>query len=253
MDWIFSPEAWIALLTLSVLEIVLGIDNLVFVTILADRLPEERRSPARRIGLALAMGTRILLLLTLVWVMGLTRTLFSITEHAFSGRDLILAAGGMFLLWKATIEIHDKLEGDEDAEGGGGRAVSLLGVVTQIALLDIVFSIDSVVTAIGMADHLAVMILAIVISVCVMILSADALGRFVSRHPTVRMLALSFLLLIGMSLIADGMGLHIPKGYVYFAMGFSVFVEMLNLRIRTSRKEPVKLRVPTNVHSGWRL
>jgi predicted tellurium resistance membrane protein TerC len=253
MDWIFSPGAWIALLTLSILEIVLGIDNLVFVTILADRLPEARRSRARRVGLALAMGTRILLLLTLAWVMGLTRPLFSLAGHAFSGRDLILAGGGMFLLWKATLEIHDKLEGDEDEERPGRKAVTMLAVVTQIALLDIVFSLDSVITAIGMADHLAVMILAIVLSVCVMMLSADAIGRFVSRHPTVRMLALSFLLLIGMSLVGEGMGFHIPKGYIYFAMGFSVFVEMLNLRIRTSRKEPVKLRAPTNVHAGWRL
>jgi predicted tellurium resistance membrane protein TerC len=253
MDWIFSPEAWIALVTLTVLEIVLGIDNIVFITILADRLPEERQSPARRIGLALAMGTRILLLLTLAWVMGLIQPLFSIAGHAFSGRDLILAGGGLFLLWKATIEIHDKLEGDEEGGRRTGVAVTLLGVVTQIALLDIVFSLDSVITAIGMAEHLAVMILAIVIAVGVMMLSADAIGHFVSRHPTVRMLALSFLLLIGMSLVAEGMGLHIPKGYIYFAMGFSVFVEMLNLRIRTSRRGPVRLRAPTNVHTGWRL
>ena len=248
MDWIFLPEAWIALATLTVLEVVLGIDNIVFITILADRLPEERQSRARRVGLALAMGSRILLLSSLAWIMGLTQPLFELLDRTFAGRDLILLFGGMFLLWKATREIHDKLEGEEEGRGEGGVAVTFAGVLTQIALLDIVFSLDSVITAVGMADDLAVMVIAVMLAVAVMMISADAIGNFVGRHPTVKMLALSFLLLIGMSLVADGMGLHIPKGYIYFAMGFSIFVEMVNLRLRASRKGPVELRgPPTNV------
>jgi predicted tellurium resistance membrane protein TerC len=247
MAWITSPEAWIALATLTVLEIVLGIDNVVFISILSDRLPEHQRRRARRVGLAMAMGSRILLLASLAWIMGLVQPLFQIMGHPFSGRDLILIGGGLFLLWKATREIHDKLEGDEGEAGVGRSAVTFGSVVAQIAVLDIVFSLDSVITAVGMADDLVVMILAIVVAVGIMMLSADAVGGFVSRHPTVKMLALSFLLLIGMALVADGMGLHIPKGYIYFAMGFSVFVEMLNLRLRTPRREPVHLRGPTNV------
>jgi predicted tellurium resistance membrane protein TerC len=247
MAWITSPEAWIALATLTVLEIVLGIDNVVFISILSDRLPENQRRRARRLGLAMAMGSRILLLASLAWIMGLVQPLFQIRGHPFSGRDLILLGGGLFLLWKATREIHDKLEGDEHEAGVGRAAASLGSVVAQIAVLDIVFSLDSVITAVGMADDLVVMILAIIVAVGVMMLSADAVGGFVSRHPTVKMLALSFLLLIGMALVADGMGLHIPKGYIYFAMGFSVFVEMLNLRLRTPHKAPVHLRGPTNV------
>lgn len=238
MDWIYTPEAWIALATLTVLEIVLGIDNIIFITILADRLPEERKSRARRIGLALAMGTRILLLLFLAAIMGLTRPLFELLDHGFSGRDLILIFGGLFLLWKATHEIHDKLEGEGERTGEAGVVVTFAGVITQIALLDIVFSLDSVITAVGMADDLPVMVIAVVLSVVVMMVSADTIGDFVGRHPTLKMLALSFLLLIGMALVADGVGLHIPKGYIYFAMGFSIFVEVLNLRFRASRRRP---------------
>ena len=250
MDWISTPEAWIALATLTVLEIVLGIDNIIFITILADRLPEERQSRARRIGLALAMGTRILLLLSLAAIMGLTRPLFELLDHGFSGRDLILISGGLFLLWKATHEIHDKLEGEGEGMGEAGVVVTFAGVITQIALLDIVFSLDSVITAVGMADDLAVMVIAVVLAVVVMMVSADTIGDFVGRYPTLKMLALSFLLLIGMTLIADGMGLHIPKGYIYFAMGFSIFVEVLNLRFRASRRRPRRLRgPPTNVHT----
>ena len=250
MDWISTPEAWIALATLTVLEIVLGIDNIIFITILADRLPEERQSRARRIGLALAMGTRILLLLSLAAIMGLTRPLFELLDHGFSGRDLILISGGLFLLWKATHEIHDKLEGEGEGMGEAGVVVTFAGVITQIALLDIVFSLDSVITAVGMADDLAVMVIAVVLAVVVMMVSADTIGDFVGRYPTLKMLALSFLLLIGMALIADGMGLHIPKGYIYFAMGFSIFVEVLNLRFRASRRRPRRLRgPPTNVHT----
>ena len=236
MDWISAPEAWIALATLTVLEIVLGIDNIVFITILADQLPEKRQSAARRLGLALAMGTRILLLLSLVWIMGLTRPLFELLDRGFSGRDLILLGGGLFLLWKATREIHEKLEGEEEGTEQGAATVTFAGVITQIALLDIVFSLDSVITAVGMADDIAVMVIAVVLAVLVMMVSADAIGDFVNRHPTVKMLALSFLLLIGVSLVADGMGLHIPKGYIYFAMGFSMFVVSLNLRVRSSRR-----------------
>jgi predicted tellurium resistance membrane protein TerC len=247
MAWINSPEAWVALATLTVLEIVLGIDNVVFISILADRLPEHQRARARRLGLAMAMGSRIVLLASLAWIMGLVQPLFQIMGHPFSGRDLILIVGGLFLLWKATHEIHEKLEGEEQGAGAGRTAATLGSVVAQIAVLDIVFSLDSVITAVGMADDLVVMILAIVVAVGIMMLSADAVGSFVSRHPTVKMLALSFLLLIGVALVADGMGLHIPKGYIYFAMGFSVFVEMLNLRLRKPAKEPVHLRGPTNV------
>ena len=249
MDWISTPEAWIALATLTVLEIVLGIDNIIFITILADRLPEERQSRARRIGLALAMGTRILLLLSLAAIMGLTRPLFELLEQGFSGRDLILISGGLFLLWKATHEIHDKLEGEGERMGEAGVVVTFAGVITQIALLDIVFSLDSVITAVGMADDLPVMVIAVVLAVAVMMVSADTIGDFVGRYPTLKMLALSFLLLIGMALIADGVGLYIPKGYIYFAMGFSIFVEVLNLRFRASRRRPRGLRgPPTNVH-----
>ncbi len=242
MDWIYTPEAWIALATLTILEIVLGIDNIVFITILADRLPEDRQSQARRLGLGLAMATRILLLASLAWIMGLTRPLFDLFDHAFSGRDLILLFGGLFLLWKATHEIHQKLEGEDGDGRNGAEVVTFAGVITQIAVLDMVFSLDSVITAVGMADDLAVMVIAIVLAVGVMMISAELIGDFVGRHPTVKMLALSFLLLIGMSLIADGMGLHIPKGYIYFAMGFSIFVEMLNLRLRAARRRPVELR-----------
>ena len=236
LDWIASPEAWISLLTLTVLEIVLGIDNIIFIAILADRVKEESRAKARRVGLTLAITTRILLLFSIVWIMRLTTTLFTVMGHAVSGRDLILIAGGMFLLYKSTREIHEKLEGDEPSEGGTRAAASFTSVIIQIALLDIVFSLDSVITAVGVADHLPVMVLAVLIAGFFMIASADRVSGFVSAHPTVKVLALSFLLLIGMSLVAEGMGQHIPKGYIYFAMGFSIFVEMINLRAAPKRK-----------------
>ena len=243
MDWITSPEAWIALLTLTTLEVVLGIDNIIFIAILADRLPVDQRAKARKTGLSLAIGTRILLLTSIVWIMRLTTPLFSVFGHAVSGRDLILIVGGMFLLFKSTREIHHKLEGDE-ATRGGARKATFASVIIQIALLDIVFSLDSVITAVGVADDLAVMIIAVLLAGGFMIAAAGPVSGFVSRHPSVKMLALSFLLLIGMTLIAEGMGQHIPKGYVYFAMGFSIFVEMLNLRVK-AKQAPVKLHEPT--------
>ncbi|MGD2044622.1 MAG: TerC family protein [Gemmatimonadota bacterium] len=244
MEWISAPEAWIALLTLTILEIVLGIDNIVFVAILADRVEAESRARARQLGLGLAIGTRILLLASIVWIMRLTAPIFSMLGREVSGRDMILILGGIFLLFKSTREIHDKLEGDDTGQGGDMKAASFTGVILQIALLDIVFSLDSVITAVGVADHLAVMIIAVLISGFFMIVAAGAVSSFVSQHPTVKMLALSFLLLIGMSLIAEGMHQHIPKGYIYFAMGFSIFVEMLNLRVK-SKRAPVHLRGPT--------
>jgi predicted tellurium resistance membrane protein TerC len=238
--WTSSADGWVALLTLTALEIVLGIDNVVFVSILAGKLPGEQRERARKLGMFLAMFIRILLLLSITWVMGLTTPLFSVFGHGVTGRDLILIVGGLFLIAKSTHEIHLKLEGDEH-ESSGRRAASFAGVITQILLLDIVFSLDSVITAVGMAEHVAVMIIAVVIAVAVMMVSATVVSGFVERHPTVKMLALSFLLLIGMSLIGEGWGQHIPKGYIYFAMGFSVFVEAINLRVRT-KSAPVHLR-----------
>ena len=243
MDWISSPEAWIALLTLTILEIVLGIDNIVFVAILADRVKAESRARARQLGLALAVGTRLLLLVSIVWIMRLTEPLFSVLGRDLSGRDLILIVGGVFLLFKSTREIHDKLEGDDDGRDTGEKEASFWGVIFQIALLDVVFSLDSVITAVGVADHLSVMVIAVLVSGVFMIVAAGAVGEFVSRHPTVKMLALSFLILIGMSLVAEGWHQHIPKGYIYFAMGFSIFVEMLNLRVK-SKRAPVHLRGP---------
>ncbi|HEX6997774.1 MAG TPA: TerC family protein [Gammaproteobacteria bacterium] len=240
MEWVASPEAWLALATLTLLEIVLGIDNIIFITVLVGRLPESQRQRARILGLGIAMGTRILLLLVITWIMRLQTELFSVLEVGISGRDLILIGGGLFLLAKATLEIHDNLEGREEerhlAQGAG-----FASVIVQIGLIDIVFSLDSVITAVGMAEHVAVMIIAIVIAVGVMMFAAGAIGRFVDTHPTVKMLALSFLVLIGVALIAEGIDLHIPKGYIYFAMAFSMVVEMLNMRIR-GRGEPVPLR-----------
>lgn len=241
MEWIAHPEAWVALATLAVLEIVLGIDNIIFISILADKLPEERQSRARYLGLLLAMVTRLALLGTINLIMRLTEPLFSLVEHAFSGRDLILIIGGLFLLTKSTREIHHRLEGDDDHAGKAGAA-SYGAVLVQIAIMDMVFSLDSVITAVGLADDFAVMAIAIVLAVVVMLLAANAVSRFVNDHPTVKMLALSFLLLLGMTLVAEGFGQHIPKGYIYFAMGFSIFVEGLNLRARAGR--PVKLRRP---------
>ncbi|HEV2669807.1 MAG TPA: TerC family protein [Gemmatimonadales bacterium] len=240
MSWLTQPEAWVGLLTLTVLEIVLGIDNIIFISILAGKLPKEQQGRARRIGLVGAMVTRIALLAALAWIIRLTTPLFQVLGRAISGRDLILIAGGLFLLAKSTREIHEGLEGEEDRSGKKVRA-SLAGVVGQIMLLDIIFSLDSVITAVGMARHLPVMIAAVVLAVAVMMVAAAPISDFVHRHPTIKMLALSFLLLIGVSLIADGLGQHIAKGYIYFAMGFSVFVEMLNIRLR-SRTLPVRIR-----------
>jgi predicted tellurium resistance membrane protein TerC len=239
VEWVASPEAWVALATLTILEIILGIDNIVFISVLVGRLPQELRQKARLIGLSLAMGMRILLLLLISWIMQLDQTLFSMLDNDISGRDLILIGGGLFLLAKSTLEIHESVEGTEE-HGSATAGVTFSGVLTQIALVDLVFSLDSVITAVGMADHLVVMILAVIIAVLVMMLSARAIGEFVDQHPTVKMLALSFLVLIGIALVAEGIDLHIPKGYIYFAMAFSVVVEMLNLKIR-GRRKPVAL------------
>jgi predicted tellurium resistance membrane protein TerC len=239
LDWLTSPEAWVALATLTILEIILGIDNIVFISVLVGRLHASVRQRARLIGLGLAMVMRILLLLVISWIMQLNQTLFSILGNEVSGRDLILIGGGLFLLAKATLEIHDSVEGTASDSHSIGRA-TLGGVLVQIALIDLVFSLDSVITAVGMADELMVMVLAIVIAILVMMVSAKAIGEFVDQHPTVKMLALSFLVLIGIALVAEGIDMHIPKGYIYFAMAFSVGVEMLNLKIR-GRRAPIAL------------
>jgi predicted tellurium resistance membrane protein TerC len=240
MDWIFNPEIWIALLTLTVLEIVLGIDNIIFITVLTGRLPKEQRNRGRIIGLAMAMIMRILLLLSLTWIMGLTKPLFQILSQEISGRDIILLFGGLFLLAKSTHEIHVNLEGAEEHKEKP-KAVSFSGVITQIAILDIIFSLDSVITAVGLVNQLPIMITAIIIAIIVMMISAKSIGDFVESHPTIKMLALSFLILIGFSLVGEGLDLHIPKGYIYFAMAFSVGVEMLNIRMLSKRTKPVKL------------
>jgi len=253
MEFLSSPEAWISLLTLTVLEIVLGIDNIVFISILAGKLPQNQQKKARQVGLALAMITRVLLLMSLSWIMRLTAPLFNIGDWigitdtvwleklAISGRDLILLIGGLFLIYKSTHEIHNKLEGEHESEGNV-KPHSFTGTIIQILILDIVFSLDSVITAVGMADHIEIMIAAVVIAVIIMMISAGAISNFVNKHPTVKMLALSFLLLIGVSLLAEGLDQHIPKGYVYFAMAFSVLVEMLNLRMKKNSSKPVQLR-----------
>ena len=242
MEIFTSPELLVALLTLTVLEIVLGVDNVIFISILSGKLRKEEQKRARRVGLMAAMLMRIALLFSLTWMARLTTPLFTLVGHSFSGRDLILLGGGMFLLAKATWEIHDKLEGEE-GHASGKAAASFASVIAQVMLLDIVFSLDSVITAIGMADNLVVMVAAVILAVLVMLLAAEPISEFVERHPTVKILALSFLLLIGLSLVADGFGQHISKGYIYFAMAFSVFVEVINIRIRTRRKsKPVELR-----------
>ena len=240
MEWISTPEAWIALLTLTALEIVLGIDNIIFISILVDRLPDHQQKKARLIGLGLAMIMRILLLLSLSWVMGLKETLFAVMGHEVSGRDLILLGGGLFLIWKSTQEIHHSLAGETEETQGTPQA-TMGAILVQIAILDIVFSLDSVITAVGMADEVGVMITAIVIAVGVMMFCAQAIGEFVENNPTIKMLALSFLILVGTALLGEGMHFHIPKGYIYFAMAFAVVVEMLNLKLRKKKAEALKL------------
>ena len=243
MEWITQPEAWIAFITLVVLELVLGVDNVIFISILAGKLPESQRNNARMTGIALAVFTRILLLLSLSWIISLEDALFTLPvfDVGISGRDLILLAGGLFLLWKSVHEIHDKLEGVE-GHASAKVTATFWSVIIQIMLLDIVFSLDSVITAVGMVDELPIMISAVIIAAGVMIFSAGPISEFVEKHPTIKMLALSFLLLIGFTLIVEGLHQHIPKGYIYFAMGFSVLVEMLNLRLRTKAEKPVNLR-----------
>ncbi|MCA9448647.1 MAG: TerC family protein [Candidatus Omnitrophica bacterium] len=241
MEHLLTAESLLALLTLTGLEIVLGIDNIVFIAILCGKLPISQQAKARQLGLFLAMFMRIGLLLAIGWVMGLTQTLFEVIEHEVTGRDLILLMGGLFLIAKATYEIHHKLEGEEHADVTKTASVSFSGTLIQIVLLDIVFSLDSVITAVGMAQHIEIMIAAVVVAVGIMMAFAGAVSRFVEKHPTFKMLALSFLLLIGVVLVADGLGKHIEKGYIYFAMGFSLFVEILNLKMKKTKTYPVKL------------
>jgi predicted tellurium resistance membrane protein TerC len=240
MEWILRPEAWIALATLTSLEIVLGIDNIIFITIIVGRMPAGQQSSGRLLGLSLAMLTRIALLLSITWVMGLTADLFSIYGHGVSGRDVILIGGGLFLLAKSTHEIHQSLEGG-DIETGEGSTSGFVATLIQIALIDIVFSLDSVITAVGLAKDIPVMILSIMIAVVIMMVASKSIGEFVERHPTIKMLALSFLILVGVTLLAEGAGFEFPRGYIYFAMAFSVCVEMLNLRLRKKAVEPVHL------------
>ena len=249
LDWMSDPSAWVALVTLTVLELVLGIDNIIFISILAGKLRQEQRGRARRVGLTGAMLTRILLLLSISWLARLTTPLFSISlpflHHQVSGRDLVLGIGGLFLIAKSTHEIHDKLEGEE-GHGDRKAASSFAGVIVQIMLLDIVFSLDSVITAVGMAQHIEVMILAVVLSVLFMLWFSGPVSAFVDKHPTIKMLALSFLILIGVNLVADGLGQHIPRGYTYFAMAFAVGVEMLNIRLRDKSQ-------PVHLHSAYHV
>ncbi len=246
MAWLADPQIWLALVTLTALEIVLGIDNIIFIAILAGKLPPEQQARGRTIGLALAMVTRIALLFSITLIMRLTEPLFTVLANEISGRDIILILGGLFLLGKSTLEIHGNLEGDTEhgTDSLKKAAASFGGVIFQIMLLDIVFSLDSVITAVGLADHVGVMVVAIVIAVIFMMFLAGGISRFVEDHPTIKILALSFLLLVGVSLMGEGLDLHIPKGYIYFAMAFSVFVEMLNLRIRKGPRKPVRLRNP---------
>jgi predicted tellurium resistance membrane protein TerC len=243
MEWLLNPDTWIAFITLTALEIVLGIDNLVFISVLTSRLPREQQARGRAIGLGLALGMRILLLLTLSWVVGLTAPLFTIGGFEFSGRDLILIGGGLFLLAKGTTEIHEALEGGGHAPGEVPKVASFRSVIIQIVLIDAVFSLDSIITAVGLSNQLPVMIGAIVIAIIVMLVASGPLSRFVEEHPSIKILALSFLLLIGFSLVAEGFGVHIEKAFIYFAMGFSVFVEALNLRMRRGR--PVRINPHT--------
>jgi predicted tellurium resistance membrane protein TerC len=243
MDWLTDPNMWIALATLTFLEIVLGVDNIIFISILSGKLPPDQQPRARRLGLLGALVTRILLLMSLAWVIRLTAPLFTIIGQEISGRDLILILGGLFLIAKSTHEIHERLEGEE-GHASGRVASSFASVIIQIMLLDVVFSLDSVITAVGMVDELWVMVAAVIIAVAIMLMSAEPISAFVHRHPTVKMLALSFLLLIGLSLMAEGLDHHIPKGYIYFAMGFSVFVEAINLRMK-------KVSQPVHLHESY--
>ena len=243
MEWLTDPQVWIAFVTLTALELVLGIDNIVFISILAGKLPVEQQKKARLLGLGLAMFMRVALLFSLSWIIRLTAPLFTVVGQEISGRDLILIAGGLFLIGKSTFEIHERLEGEE-GHGTTRVAASFASVIVQILLLDAVFSLDSVITAVGMVEQIEIMIAAVVVAVLFMMAFAGPIGGFVERHPTVKILALSFLLLIGMTLIAEGLDRHIPKGYIYFAMAFSVFVEMLNLKAKKGKTEPVKLHQP---------
>ncbi len=246
IELLSKPDTWMALITLTVLEIVLGIDNIIFISIVSSRLPQEEQPKARRLGLLLAMGTRVLLLLSLSWLVRLKEPLFNVAGHDFSGRDLILLFGGLFLLYKATHEIHEKVEGDEAEEiAEANKGSTTFGkVIVSIAILDIVFSLDSVITAVGMVDEVSIMVVAIIIAVGTMMLAAESISAFVEEHPSVKMLALSFLLLIGLSLVGEGLGHHIPKPYIYFSMAFSALVEMLNIRSNKKKKnrQPVVLR-----------
>jgi predicted tellurium resistance membrane protein TerC len=242
VEWLTDPQVWIAFATLASLEIVLGIDNIVFISIMAGKLPADRQALAYRLGLGLAMVMRILLLVVISWIMGLTRPLFSVFEHTVSGRDLVLVLGGLFLVAKATFEIHDDLEGLRKDRSPTAGTASFAAVLVQIMLLDVVFSLDSVITAVGMVDQVGIMIAAIVTAVLAMMLFAKTVGDFVGRHPTIRMLALAFLLLIGFTLVVEGAGNHVPKGYIYFAMAFSLFVELLNMKAGSRGAKPVELR-----------
>jgi predicted tellurium resistance membrane protein TerC len=244
VEFLTDPQVWLAFLTLTALEIVLGIDNIIFISILVGRLPPEQRARGRTFGLALAMITRILLLLSITWVMGLSAELFSVFGRGVSGRDLILFGGGLFLMAKSTLEIHGSLEGESEQRGEAKGSATFASTIVQIAIIDIVFSLDSVITAVGMADHVEVMIAAVIVAVLMMMFLAGPIGDFVDRHPTIKMLALAFLILIGVALVGEGLGFHIPKGYIYFAMAFSVMVEMLNMQVRKrmTRSEPVQLR-----------
>ena len=245
-EWIASPEAWIALATLTALEIVLGIDNIIFISILVGRLPAHQRDIARQLGLALAMISRLALLFSIAWVMGLTQPWFTVFDHAISGRDIILIGGGLFLLAKSTHEIHASLEGVSGNDGNINMASSFGSILVQIAVLDIIFSLDSVITAVGLVEHVSIMAIAIIIAVAIMLFAARPIGDFVDQHPTIKILALSFLIVVGVTLIAEGFDVHVPKGYIYFAMAFSVSVEMLNIRMRRKMAvvAPVKLRKP---------
>ena len=244
--WITSPEAWIALGTLTTLEIVLGIDNIIFISILVGRLPAGQRNFARRVGLLLAMAARLALLFSITWVMGLTAPWFTVFGNAISGRDFVLIGGGLFLLAKATHEIHNSLEGVTDSPQSAAATAGIGSVLIQIAVLDIVFSLDSVITAVGLAKQVSIMAIAIILAVAVMLLAAKAIGNFVDEHPTIKILALAFLILVGVTLVVEGFDVHVPKGYIYFSMAFSVAVEMLNIRMRKKRSEALKLRKAVN-------